>query len=142
MSDSVLKAVDEAESVVAAVYVIPTPGRLMEGGNGDVLNPTLLADASGMLLQKILDHASAKTAVLAMGNPYLAQNFPSIQNYLCAFSNVPISETAVVKALFGEIAIHGHLPVTIPSVAQRGAGIERPQIPGGPIHANSNNTVQ
>jgi hypothetical protein len=29
-------------------------------------------------------------------------------------------------ALFGEIAIRGHLPVTIPNVAQRGAGIERP----------------
>jgi hypothetical protein len=30
-----------------------------------------------------------------------------------------------VKALFGEIAIRGHLPVTIPGIAERGAGIER-----------------
>jgi len=32
---------------------------------------------------------------------------------------------SAVKALFGEIPIHGHLPVSIPNVAQRGAGIER-----------------
>ena len=60
-----------------------------------------------------------------MGNPYVAQDFPAIQNYLCTFSNAGISETSAVKALFGEIAIHGHLPVSIPNIAQRGAGIER-----------------
>jgi hypothetical protein len=32
---------------------------------------------------------------------------------------------SAVKALFGEIPIRGHLPVSIPNVAQRGAGIER-----------------
>jgi beta-N-acetylhexosaminidase len=61
-----------------------------------------------------------------MGNPYVAQDFPAIQNYLCTFSNASVSELSVVKALFGEIAIHGHLPVSIPNIAQRGAGIERP----------------
>ncbi|MGH9546363.1 MAG: hypothetical protein ACRD23_14240, partial [Terriglobales bacterium] len=78
------------------------------------------------LLQAILDRAAAKTAVLAMGNPYLAQDFPTIQNYLCTFSNAGVSEISAVKALFGEIAIRGHLPVSIPNIAQRGAGIERP----------------
>ena len=29
-------------------------------------------------------------------------------------------------AALGEIPIRGHLPVTIPNVAQRGAGLERP----------------
>jgi hypothetical protein len=44
---------------------------------------------------------------------------------------------AAVKALFGEIAIRGHLPVSIPNVAQRGAGIERPAqvASGGLDHA-------
>ncbi len=60
-----------------------------------------------------------------MGNPYVAQDFPAIQNYLCTFSNASVSETSAVKALFGEMAIHGHLPVSIPNIAQRGAGIER-----------------
>ena len=127
MSEDVLKAVDQAHAVVAAVYVVPTPGKIMKdakSGNG-LTNSVSMNDASGALLQSILEHAAEKTVVLAMGNPYVAQDFPSIQNYLCTFSNASVSETSAVKALFGEIAIHGHLPVSIPNIAQRGAGIER-----------------
>jgi beta-N-acetylhexosaminidase len=127
MSDDVLKAVDQANAVIAAVYVVPTAGKAMPGANG-LTNSVALNDASGTLLQKILDHAAGKTAVLAMGNPYLAQDFPMVQNYLCTFSNATVSEISAVKALFGEIAIRGHLPVSIPNVAERGAGIQRQQV--------------
>jgi hypothetical protein len=41
------------------------------------------------------------------------------------------------KALFGEIAFRGHLPVSIPNIAQRGAGIERPAVNGGAQNASS-----
>ena len=117
MSDEVLKAVDEAQTVVAAVYVIPMAGK--------VGNSMAMADATGTLLQQLLDHAAAKTAIVAMGNPYLASSFPTIANYMCTFSNATVSEVAAVKALFGEIPIRGHLPVTIPNIAERGAGLER-----------------
>jgi beta-N-acetylhexosaminidase len=135
MTDDVLKAVDNARSVIAAVYEVPVAGKVMKG----LTNSVNLSDASGALLQKVLDHASEKTAVLAMGNPYLAQDFPAIQNYLCAFSNATVSEVSSVKALFGEIAIRGRLPVSIPNIARRGAGVERPaQIAqGGSRHAYS-----
>jgi beta-N-acetylhexosaminidase len=138
MSDSVLKAVGEAQTVIAAVYAIPVAGRAVQGANG-LTNSVSLADANAALLQKILDHAADKTMVLAMGNPYLAQSFPTVQNYVCTFSNVSISEVSAVKALFGEIAIHGHLPVTIPAVADRGAGIERAAqlAEGGAQHAHA-----
>jgi beta-N-acetylhexosaminidase len=118
MTDEVLKAVDEATTVVAAVYVIPSAGK--------VGNAVGMADATGALLQQLLDRAAEKTAIVAMGNPYLAADFPKIENYMCTFSNASISELSAVKALFGEIAIHGHLPVSIPNIAQRGAGLERP----------------
>jgi beta-N-acetylhexosaminidase len=126
ISEEVVKAVNEAHAVIAAVYVVPTAGKAitMKGANA-LTNSVALNDASGRLLQSILDHAAEKTVVLAMGNPYVAQDFPAIQNYLCTFSNAGISETSAVKAIFGEIAIHGHLPVSIPNIAQRGAGIER-----------------
>jgi beta-N-acetylhexosaminidase len=124
MSADVLKAVDQAQAVIAAVYVVPTAGKAMKGANG-LTNSVALNDASGVLLQSILDHAAEKTAVLAMGNPYVAQDFPAVQNYLCTFSNAGVSETSVVKALFGEIAIRGHLPVSVPNIAKRGVGIER-----------------
>jgi len=125
IADEVLKSVDNARSVIAAVYEVPVPGKVMNSTNG-VTNSVGLSDASGALLQKILDRATEKTVVLAMGNPYLAQDFPAVQNYLCTFSNAAVSEISAVKALFGEIPIRGHLPVTIPNIAQRGAGIARP----------------
>jgi beta-N-acetylhexosaminidase len=124
MNDEVLKAVDEAKTVVAAVYVVPTAGKIG--------NTVAMADATSALLQQLLDHAAEKTAVVAMGNPYLAASFPKIENYMCTFSNATVSELSAVKALFGEITIRGHLPVSIPNVAQRGAGLERPiQVAGG-----------
>jgi beta-N-acetylhexosaminidase len=118
MSDEVLTAVGQAKKVIAAVYVIPTAGKI-----GNSMN---MADATGTLLQQVLDRAGQKTAVVAMGNPYLASDFPKIETYLCTFSNASVSEVAAVKALFGEIPIRGHLPVSIPNVAARGSGIEHP----------------
>jgi beta-N-acetylhexosaminidase len=124
MSDEVLKAINEAKTVIAAVYVIPTAGKIG--------NTVAMPDATGALLQQVLDRAAEKTEVVAMGNPYLAASFPKIENYMCIFSNASVSEIAAVKALFGEMPIHGHLPVSIPGIAQRGAGIERPaQVTGG-----------
>ena len=118
MSADVLQAVDAAKAVLAAVYIVPSGGKMG--------NTVAIADATGALLQQLLDHAAEKTAVVAMGNPYLAADFPKIENYMCTFSNASVSELSAVKALFGEIAIRGHLPVSIPNIAQRGSGIERP----------------
>jgi beta-N-acetylhexosaminidase len=125
MSDSVLAAIDQAQVVIAAVYAIPTAGKIANPQAG-LKNSVGLPDATGALLGKMLEHAAERTFVLAMGNPYVAQDFPQIQNYLCTFSNATVSEMSAVKALFGEIAIRGRLPVSIPNVAQRGAGIDRP----------------
>jgi beta-N-acetylhexosaminidase len=138
MSDEILKAVGEAQAVIAAVYVIPTAGKVAANTAAGMTNSVELADATGALLSQVLDKAASKTAVLAMGNPYLAADFPAIQTYLCTFSNAPVSEVSAVKALFGEIPIRGHLPVGIPNIAQRGAGIARPPqvAEGGSQHAS------
>jgi beta-N-acetylhexosaminidase len=145
MSAEVLQAVGQAQAVVAAIYVVPTAGKLMPAANGVTkTNSVALADASATLLGRILDAAAEKTVVVALGNPYLAQDFPGVQNYMCTFSNVSISEISAAKALFGEIAIHGHLPVTIPNIAQRGAGIERSAriAQGAAQNANSQSSRQ
>jgi len=129
MKPSVVEAVEAAEHVIAAVYVVPTAGKAMRAAGGDLKNTVAMDDATGSLLTAILDRAASRTVVLAMGNPYVVQDFPAIQNYVCAFSNATVSETAAVKAIFGEIPISGHLPVTIPGIASRGEGIERPARP-------------
>jgi beta-N-acetylhexosaminidase len=59
-----------------------------------------------------------------MGSPYPILKFPGIHSYLCTFSPVATSERAVARALFGEIGIHGKLPVTLPEIAKRGDGID------------------
>ncbi len=122
-SPEIIKAADAAEKVVAAVYAVPVAGA--RTGIGGVASN----DPTGALLQRILDRAAPKTMVVAVGNPYLAKDFPAVQNYLCTFSTASVSEVSAVKALFGEIPIQGHLPVTIPNIAQRGEGIARPASP-------------
>ena len=126
MSAPVLEAVQSAEHVIAAVYMIPSAGKAVRNADGVARNSVSTDDATASLITAILDRAAARTVVLAMGNPYIAQDFPAIENYVCAFSNATVSETAAVKAIFGEIPIGGHLPVTIPGIASRGEGIERP----------------
>jgi beta-N-acetylhexosaminidase len=126
MKPAVVEAVEAAEHVIAAVYVVPTAGKALRAAGGGLKNTVAMDDATGSLLAAMLDLGAARTVVLAMGNPYVVQEFPTIENYLCAFSNATVSETAAVKAIFGEIPIRGHLPVTIPGVASRGEGLERP----------------
>jgi beta-N-acetylhexosaminidase len=73
-----------------------------------------------------LTEGSVPVAIVAMGNPYLLSAFPKTAAYLATFSSTPPSELSAVKALFGEIAISGHMPVTIPGFAKCGDGIQTP----------------
>jgi beta-N-acetylhexosaminidase len=135
MTGGVLNAVKGAAKVVVAIYSSPTAGKMIKTNSG-VQNSVSMADESANLLQQVLGAAAAKTVVVALGNPYIAKDFPEVQNYICTFSSVPVSEVSAVKALFGEIEIRGHLPITIPGVANRGAGIARPvKLEGGSSNA-------
>jgi len=111
-SDGVLKAADQAQQVVVAVYVVPSAARTRTVARGQK-NSASLPDSTAKLLSRILERATEKTAVLAMGTPYLTEDFPAIQNYICTFSNATVSEISAARALFGEIPIPGHLPVNI-----------------------------
>jgi beta-N-acetylhexosaminidase len=126
LADNILHAAAEADKVVVAVYASPTAGKMIAKADGGVQNSVSLPEEGANLLRQILKTGAAKTMVMAMGNPYLAKDFPEVQNYLCTFSAAQVSESSAVKALFGEIEIHGHLPVTIPGIAARGNGIVLP----------------
>jgi len=115
MMETVTAAVLDARAVIVAAYSAPSAGRGTAG----------LRSGVGGILDRVLRVAGSKTALVAMGSPYVAVNYPLTQTYLCTFSNAVTSETAAVKALFGEIPVRGKLPVTLPKVAERGAGIER-----------------
>jgi beta-N-acetylhexosaminidase len=111
-TDSVLRAVDQARAVVVAVYIVPSAARSRKLGRRGK-HPASLPDSTSALFEKILGRASERTAVLAMGNPYLTDDFPAIQNYICTFSNVTVSEVSAARALFGEIPMSGRMPVTL-----------------------------
>ncbi len=66
---------------------------------------------------------------VSFGSPYLLRNFPDLPTYLCAWGGQDVAQTAVVQALFGEAAIGGRLPITIPGLAKRGDGIDKPVAP-------------
>lgn len=124
LMDTVLQAVAQAEVVVAPVYVVPVSGKTVKIGS-ELKNTVSLTGDAAEMMKRILSAASDRTVVVALGNPYLAADFPGVQAYLCTFSSLPLSEVSAARALFGEAPIHGHLPVSIPGVAQRGTGIDR-----------------
>ncbi len=118
MTGQILAAVEQAQVVLAPMFLGPLTSNQMTNSLG------LERDMSA-LIEGILSRAATRTAVIAMGSPYMAAQFPAVQNYLCTYSFTTVSELSAIRALFGEIPIRGRLPVTIPSVAQRGSGIDR-----------------
>ncbi len=114
-ADDVLEAVDQARAVIVAVYIVPSAARSRKVTRGGK-HPASLPDSTSALFARILGRATEKTAVLAMGNPYLTDDFPAIQNYICTFSNVTVSEISAARALFGEIPMPGQMPVNLSSV--------------------------
>ncbi len=93
-------------------------------GTGRVGLPTWLWDWLKRLIR-----AKPSSLLISLGNPYLIQRLPSMATYLCAYSHVAASQTAAVKALFGEIPLVGKLPVSIPGVAKRSSGLKREPLP-------------
>jgi beta-N-acetylhexosaminidase len=73
---------------------------------------------------EVLASTGKPLAFVALGNPYLLRTFTAVTAYLATFSTVPPSERAAVKALWGEIDIRGHLPISIPNQAKLGEGIQ------------------
>jgi beta-N-acetylhexosaminidase len=121
MTQPVLAAVQESQVVIAAVFEFPVPGKVVRAQNGAAVNAIAVQESSATLLRQVLRSAAEKTIVVAVGSPYIAAQLPEVQTYMGTFSNGHDSELSAVKAMFGEIPMTGHLPVTIPNIAGPGA---------------------
>ncbi|HZD95636.1 MAG TPA: hypothetical protein VE133_15340, partial [Candidatus Sulfotelmatobacter sp.] len=119
LASTIFQAVKDAEKVVIAAYVTPVAAKQVMI-NGKLVNTVGLEQASGQLLSQMVDLAGDKAVVVALGSPYLAQNYGAVRNYLCTYSSAPTSELSAVKVLFGELVPRGKLPVTLPGIAERG----------------------
>jgi len=109
--DDALGKFNNCQSYVAAAYANFGTGRTGLAGE--------LPHA-----MEVLVGTGKPVAMVALGNPYLIRDFPRVSAYLATFSNVAPSEIAAVRALFGEIAIRGHLPISIPGIAAYRDGIQ------------------
>src|SRR5260370_4340530 len=121
----VIQAVKEAEQVVVAAYVV-REGVRRQVTSGETTTTPGFEGPPSRLLQQILAIAPDKTAVVALGSPYLIESFPQTETYICTYAMATSSEISAVKALFGEIQNRAKLPVTLPGVAPRGFSLPWP----------------
>jgi beta-glucosidase-like glycosyl hydrolase/CubicO group peptidase (beta-lactamase class C family) len=67
---------------------------------------------------------------VGLGSPYLIERFPQAETWLAAFGISDVAQISVARALFGQIPVRGHLPVTVPGVnLKAGFGMELPANP-------------
>jgi len=74
--------------------------------------------------------AGKPVITVAFGSPYLIERFPQAETWLAAFGISDVAQISAARALFGEIPVRGHLPVTVPGVnLKAGFGTELPANP-------------
>jgi beta-N-acetylhexosaminidase len=109
-----IAAADSADVTIVSSYV---------GQSWDAV--TASAPQAFTNFVQTLAQRGRKPIIVAFGNPYLLQQLPWVGAYLVAWGGFPVSQTAAARALLGTSAISGHLPISIPPYAGRGAGQER-----------------
>jgi len=109
-----LAAADSADVTIVSSYV---------GQSWDAVS----ASAPGAFTNfvRTLVERGRKPIVVAFGNPYLLQQLPWVGAYLVAWGGFPVSQVAAARALLGSAPISGQLPISIPPLANRGAGESR-----------------
>ncbi|HMA16996.1 MAG TPA: glycoside hydrolase family 3 N-terminal domain-containing protein, partial [Thermoanaerobaculia bacterium] len=107
-----------ADAVLVSLFV------RVRTGSGKLVLP----DAARVAVES-LSSAGVKLLGVSFGDPYLAAELPGLATYVAAYGDQPVMQAAVGRALFGEAEISGRLPVTIPGVAPRGAGVTKGRAP-------------
>ena len=63
--------------------------------------------------RRLAEKHAKRTIAVSFGSPYLLREIPAVSTYLCAYGIQPVMQRAAIRALRGEIAMTGKLPVTI-----------------------------
>ena len=89
---------------------------------GNVAVPPEQAALAGQLLR-----GGKPVVTMAFGSPYVIEGFPEAQTWLAAFGISDVAQISAARALFGQIPVRGHLPVSIPGAQLKaGFGMEVP----------------
>jgi beta-N-acetylhexosaminidase len=103
-----------ADLVIASMY-----GRVRSGQARSVALP----EPGAKVLGKLID-SQARIVGISFGNPYLLGGFPKLKTYVVAYGDMPSLQSAAAKALTGQIAMTGRLPISLPGLYPRGTGIQ------------------
>ena len=112
VSSSILKEIPIESTVIVNAFVSPSSYK----------NRITLSKNQEKFIQS-LAKKSEKILLNSYGTPYLIENFPLIDNYICSWKGNRIMQNAFVRALTGRENISGNLPITIPGVANKNFGI-------------------
>jgi CubicO group peptidase (beta-lactamase class C family) len=83
------------------------------------------------LVESLFKHPKP-VIVACFGSPYVIEKFPQSPTWIASFSTADVSQRAVARALFGEIAISGKIPVSVPDAKPTikiGDGMEKSASP-------------
>ena len=112
------------DAIVASVFV-----RAASGSGRMDLPPNMQALLRALARQT--EQSKKPFVAVLFGNPYTAAFLPDVPAILVTYDFYDRAERSAVRALAGEAAIAGHLPIGLPGVAERGAGIMREPLGGG-----------
>ena len=76
------------------------------------------------LLQDV-DRTRKPFVTIFFGNPYVATFMPDLPAMMFTYDFYDRAEASAVRALAGESAIGGRLPIGLPGLAEAGAGLDR-----------------
>jgi beta-N-acetylhexosaminidase len=112
----VAKAIDKASH--ADIVIVSMYSRVRTGQARSVALPEPGTQALNQLIEK-----NARLIGISFGNPYILMSFPNLKTYLVAYGDMPSLQEATAQALLGQIDIKGRLPISLPGMYPRGAGI-------------------
>jgi hypothetical protein len=106
------------DAIVAAVFVRASSG----SGRMD-----LPANMQTLLrtIARLTEQSGKPFVTVLFGNPYTATFLPEVPSILLTYDYYDRAERSAVRALAGDAPITGKLPISLPGLAERGAGLER-----------------
>ncbi|HTI39025.1 MAG TPA: glycoside hydrolase family 3 protein [Vicinamibacterales bacterium] len=129
--DLVRAIVPRFDAIVASVFV-----RASSGSGRMDLPANMQSLLRTVARQTTATHTPFVTVLF--GNPYTAAFLPELPAMLLTYDFYDRAERSAVHAISGDAAIGGKLPIGIPGVASRGAGLER----GAPGNGDSRHFSQ
>jgi beta-N-acetylhexosaminidase len=106
------------DAIVASVFVRAS------SGSGRMDLPANMQTVLRTIARQTEQSGKPFVTVL-FGNPYTATFLPEVPAMLLTYDYYDRAERSAVRALAGEAPITGKLPIGLPGLAERGAGLTR-----------------